>query len=67
MHPQKLTSYNRRKISHVGTSLGELEDQMCAFAPDQFDGSPDRVDALVYALTELFGKGAIAPAKAYFL
>ena len=26
---------------------------MCSFAPDKFDGSPDRVDALVWALTEL--------------
>jgi len=34
-----------------------LEDQMCAFTPD-FDraenGSPDRLDALVWGLTELF-------------
>ncbi len=42
------------KVSHVG-SFPELEDQMCAMAPDGFlgEGSPDRVDALVWALTEL--------------
>jgi phage terminase large subunit-like protein len=34
-------------------SFGDLETQMCSFAPDNFDGSPDRVDALVWALHEL--------------
>jgi hypothetical protein len=39
------------------TTSAELEDQMCAFTTD-FDRaragySPDRVDALVWALTEL--------------
>ena len=43
-------------MRHVG-AFPQLEDQMCAFAPD-FDRaaagySPDRVDALVWALTEL--------------
>jgi len=28
-------------------------DQMCAFTPDQYAGSPDRVDALVWCVTEL--------------
>jgi phage terminase large subunit-like protein len=32
---------------------------MCAYTPDGYDGSPDRVDALVWALTELMlGAGA---------
>jgi hypothetical protein len=30
---------------------------MCAFTPDQYDGSPDRVDALVWAITELLLTG----------
>lgn len=38
---------------HVG-ALPELEDQMCNFAPGRFDGSPDRMDAKVWAYTELF-------------
>lgn len=43
--------YERGLVSHVGV-LPELEDQMRAFgAPG--GGSPDRVDALVWALTEL--------------
>lgn len=46
--------YEQGRVSHVG-SMPELEDQMCAMAPDGYlgEGSPDRVDALVWALTEL--------------
>jgi predicted phage terminase large subunit-like protein len=49
--------YERGKIFHAD-EFSELEAQMCAFTSD-FDRktqgySPDRVDALVYALTELF-------------
>jgi phage terminase large subunit-like protein len=43
--------YENGRVHHVG-SLPELEDQMC-----QYDGtgaSPDRMDALVWALTDLF-------------
>jgi phage terminase large subunit-like protein len=43
--------YEQGRVRHVG-SFPELEDQMC-----QYDGtgkSPDRLDALVWALTELF-------------
>jgi phage terminase large subunit-like protein len=50
--------YEQGRVHHVG-SLVELEDQMISFTPerasDRSDGySPDRVDALVWALTELF-------------
>ena len=46
--------YEQGRISHVG-SFPELEDQMCSMGPDGFvgEGSPDRVDALVWALTDL--------------
>ena len=49
--------YEQGRIHHIG-AFPALEDQMCAFAPD-FDRniagySPDRVDALVWALSELF-------------
>lgn len=55
--------YEQGRIHHVGT-LPTLEDQMIAFTPeraaDRSDGiSPDRVDALVWAFTDLFG--GIAP------
>jgi len=44
--------YEQGKVFHVRPFV-ELEDQMCNFVPDNMDGSPDRVDALVWALTEL--------------
>ncbi len=44
--------YEQGRVHHVGL-FAELEDQMCAFASDHYDGSPDRVDALVWCLTEL--------------
>lgn len=51
--------YEQGRIHHVG-SFDELEDQMCTFSVDNVrnssTGSPDRVDALVWGLTELFDK-----------
>jgi phage terminase large subunit-like protein len=46
--------YEQGRVSHLG-SLADLEDQMCQIAPDGYlgEGSPDRVDALVWALTEV--------------
>jgi len=48
--------YEQGRIHHVGM-FAALEDQMCAFTTDFDRGasgySPDRVDALVWALTEL--------------
>lgn len=55
--------YEQGRVSHIG-SFPELEDQMCQIDPSGFigEGSPDRVDALVWALTELLveGQGAVA-------
>jgi phage terminase large subunit-like protein len=47
--------YEQGRISHVGT-FASLEDEMVNFGPNGMVGeaSPDRVDALVWALTELF-------------
>jgi phage terminase large subunit-like protein len=46
--------YEQNRVSHVAL-LAELEDQMCLMASDGYmgDGSPDRVDALVWALSDL--------------
>jgi predicted phage terminase large subunit-like protein len=44
--------YEQARVHHVGL-FAALEDQMCSFTPDQYEGSPDRVDALVWCLTEL--------------
>lgn len=50
--------YEQGRVKHV-SGLTELEDQMCAMTSDGYlgDGSPDRVDALVWALTELVVTG----------
>jgi phage terminase large subunit-like protein len=53
--------YEQGKVRHVG-AFPELEDQLCAMRPDGYAGagSPDRLDALVWALTELSGPPKIA-------
>ncbi|MEL6280821.1 MAG: phage terminase large subunit, partial [Pseudomonadota bacterium] len=64
--------YERGKVFHCGV-FDRLEDQMCAMTPD-FDRksqgySPDRVDALVWGLTDLFpniAHGAAAPDRARY-
>lgn len=43
--------YEQGRVHHVGC-LPELEDQLCAWTPDA-PGSPDRMDALVWACTDL--------------
>ena len=50
--------YAQGRVKHVGRPLAELEDQMCDFGLDGLSGgrSPDRLDALVWAVTELTGR-----------
>ena len=43
--------YEQRRAHHVGF-FPELEDQLCSWVPD-VGSSPDRLDALVWALTDL--------------
>ena len=68
--------YEQRRVHHVG-QFPQLEDQMCAFASKmereedpiwadtdkRVSSSPDRVDALVWAITEL----ALKPKSTGFL
>jgi hypothetical protein len=51
--------YEQGKVSHVG-HFADLEDQMCNFTASGYvgEGSPDRADALVWALTELMLTGS---------
>lgn len=50
------TAYERERVHHVG-QFKELEDQMCQW--EQGDpNSPDRMDAMVWAMTDLIGKKA---------
>ena len=44
--------YEQGKVHHVG-HFADLEDQLCTWEPNTGDASPDRLDALVWALTEL--------------
>ncbi len=46
--------YEQGRVSHVG-SLARLEDQLTTWDPATAHASPDRLDALVYAVTELMG------------
>lgn len=48
--------YEQGKVRHVGV-MAELEDQMRGFGASGFRGSPDRVDALVWAIWELTSRG----------
>ena len=54
--------YERGRVFHVG-GFAQLEDQMCAISGSGFHGrgSPDRADALVWALTELM----VTPTKGW--
>ena len=51
--------YEQGRVSHA-SGLEELEDQMCQIGPSGYigEGSPDRADALVWALTELMLDGS---------
>jgi phage terminase large subunit-like protein len=52
--------YEQGRVAHVG-AFPALEDELCAFGPDGLGGgkSPDRLDALVWAVTAL----ALGPKK----
>jgi phage terminase large subunit-like protein len=54
--------YEQGRVRHL-RGMDALEDQMCRFARQGYtgSGSPDRVDALVWALTDLM----IEPARAW--
>ena len=54
--------YSEGRVVHVG-QFEKLEDEMCAFGAGGLKGrSPDRMDALVWALTDLMLDGPERPA-----
>lgn len=55
--------YEQHRVHHVG-SFATLEDQMCDWTPIDLD-SPDRMDALVWAFTEMFRLGGDSWAGMY--
>ncbi len=48
--------YQQGRVHHLGT-FHTLEDQMCRFRTAEETRSPDRVDALVWALLALMVEG----------
>lgn len=50
--------YEQNKVHHAGV-FSELEEEMCSYTP-QNSKSPDRLDALVWALTHLSGSNTSA-------
>ena len=51
--------YEQGKVCHTKPFL-ELEDQLCGYVPEISSKSPDRLDALVWGLTDLFLTGEAA-------
>jgi phage terminase large subunit-like protein len=51
--------YAQGKVKHVDPPMAELEDEMCDFGLGGLSSgaSPDRLDALVWAVTDLAARG----------
>jgi phage terminase large subunit-like protein len=60
--------YEQSRVRHAG-AFSELEDQMCAMTGAGYvgDGSPDRCDALVWALSDLMLGEVHMPARQVFI
>lgn len=58
--------YQLDRISHVGT-YGQIEDQLCLFTAHGWEGqshkSPDRAEALIWLMTELFPELTVGRSK----
>lgn len=54
--------YAQGRVHHAA-AFADLEDEMCSFGVDGFAKSPDRLDALVWALTDLFANPALPRAR----
>jgi phage terminase large subunit-like protein len=56
--------YEQARVRHAG-SFPELEDQACAMTSDGYvgDSSPDRLDALVWAISDLMLGATITPTR----
>jgi phage terminase large subunit-like protein len=50
--------YEQGRVHHVGV-WAHLEDQMCSYDPESSSKSPDRLDALVWAVTSLMDQTEI--------
>lgn len=52
--------YEKGRVHHVG-NFAELEDELCTWVPGESDWSPNRLDAAVWAVTELMLTGRDYP------
>ena len=53
---QPVVSLNERGDLHVAVCLPELEGEMMGWSPDSGEPSPNRLDALVWAVSECMGE-----------
>ena len=53
----KINMQNR--VKHI-ERFNNLEDQLCSYNPEISSQSPDRLDALVWGLTELSARSGVA-------
>lgn len=51
--------YEQGKVHHVGT-FGPLEDELSTWIPEESPNSPDRIDAMVHAVTHLMKRDRAA-------
>ena len=54
--------YEQKRVRHLNR-FNLLEDQLCSYNPEITSQSPDRLDALVWGLTELSSRSGIASWK----
>ena len=54
--------YEQKRVRHLNR-VNLLEDQLCSYNPEITSQSPDRLDALVWGLTELSARSGIASWK----
>lgn len=52
--------YEKGRVKHIG-GFTDLEEQMTTYTGERSQSSPDRLDAAVYALTDLFKLGGVVP------
>jgi phage terminase large subunit-like protein len=45
--------YGQGRVHHIGSNFAALEDELCLIGTDNLRKSPDRADALVWAVTDL--------------
>jgi predicted phage terminase large subunit-like protein len=50
---EPVASLWEQKRAHIVGTLPELEDELCTFAPGLMEHSPDRADAMCWAVTDL--------------